>query len=130
IATLNDWTRVEGNVEYSRPIQLTIQRGSTTFARPLVLSPAGWDYWITEPGLVLLTALGIQGIALVVALVIVWRRPADPMAVLGAWTLFTTAVYTIGVPYRFAAVWRGLPVGVGAVLWIPYVSGQAAAAVL
>ena len=61
IATFNDWTRVEGNVEYNRPIQLTIQRGSTTFARPLVLSPAGWDYWITEPGLVLLTALGIQG---------------------------------------------------------------------
>jgi hypothetical protein len=44
--------------------------------------------------------------------------------------LATLALSTFVPPYRIAAVWRDLPVSLGAVMWAPYVSGLAVAAVL
>ena len=130
IERMADWTEVDQNIEFGRPIHLTVQRDSQTMDRVLALSRARWRYWTTEPGLLMLAVLGIQCVALVVAVVIVLRRPDDGVALLGAWALATAAVYTIVPPFRFAALWRAWPTGLGAVLWAPYISSQAVPAVL
>src|SRR4051812_2197103 len=125
-----DWAFVEATLAFRHPLRLTIQRGSEILDRTLVLSRAGWRFWGTTPGAVLVITLVIQLVALILATVVVVRRPTDPVALLGAWALFTAAVYVIVLPYRFASVWRELPVALGALVWPPFVCGQAAAAVL
>ena len=130
IHSVADWSVVDQNVEFARPIHLTVQRDSRTLDRVLALPRAGWNYWTTEPGLLMLAVLGVQCVALIVAVVIVFKRPDDRLALLGAWALATAAVYTIVPPSRFAAVWRALPTGLGAALWAPYISSQIVPAVL
>jgi tRNA A-37 threonylcarbamoyl transferase component Bud32 len=130
IESAADWALIDQNIEFGRPIHLTVDRGHRTLDRVLALSRAGWVYWTTEPGMLLLAALSVQCVALVVAVVIALKRPDDRIALLGAWALGTAAVYTVVPPARFAAVWRALPTGVGAMLWVPYISSLSAPAVL
>ena len=130
IRNVGDWTIVDENVEFERPIHLTVQRGRETLDRTLALGRARWTYWQTEPGIVMLGVLGVQLVALGLAFVIVLKRPGDHLALLGAWSLATVAVYTIVPPYRFGAVWRSLPTVVGALMWAPHASNHAVAAVL
>ena len=126
----DDWAVIEATLGFSVPLRLTIRRGSDTLERTLVLARAGWQFWATAPGVVLLITLTVQFVALMLAAVIIARRPTDSVAVLGAWALLTVSVYVIVLPYRFAAVWRELPLAVGGLLWLPFACGQAAAAVL
>jgi len=130
IRTVADWTIVDDNVEFGRPIQLNVLRDGATVPMTLTLGRAPWGYWKTEPGIILLGVLGVQLVALGFALVIVLRRPDDGVALLGAWALATVAVYTIVPPYRIGVVWRSLPIVPGALLWAPYTSSHAVAAVL
>jgi tRNA A-37 threonylcarbamoyl transferase component Bud32 len=130
IRTAADWTLVDEMVEFDRPIALSVVRGGVTLPLALMLRPAPWSYWKTEPGIVLLGVLAVQLAALGFALVIALRRPDDHVAVLGAWALASVAVYTLVSPYRIAAVWRSLPLMAGILLWAPYLSSLAVAAVL
>ena len=128
--TVADWTTVDDTIEFGRPIPLRVLRNGRISDVTLTLRPALWTYWKTEPGVILLAVLGMQLVALALALLIVVRRPDDRIALLGAWALATVAVYTIVPPYRITAVWRSLPAAVGALMWAPYVSSLAVAAVL
>jgi sigma-B regulation protein RsbU (phosphoserine phosphatase) len=130
IASVADWTIVDGNVEFGRPIHLRVRRGADALAVALTLAPAPWRYFKTEPGAILLGVLGLQLVALAFGVLIVVRRPDDPIALLGAWALATVAVYTIVPPYRIGAVWRHLPAVAGVLIWPPYISSLAVAAVL
>jgi hypothetical protein len=80
--------------------------------------------------MVMASVLLVQSLALFLALLIVLKRPDDRLAWLGAWVLATVAVFTIVPPCRIAAVWRGLPSPLAALMWVPYLSSHAAAAVL
>ena len=130
IRSVEDWTIVDGTVEFGRPIHLRVLRRGEPFLFTLSLAPAPWSYWKTEPGVILLGVLGLQLVALGFAVLIVTRRPDDRVALLGAWSLATVAVYTIVPPYRIGAVWRHLPSVVGLLMWAPYISSLAVAAVL
>ena len=114
LQNLADWSVVDQNVEFGRPMHLTVWRHNRTLDLVLDVPRASWNYWKTEPGLLMLAVLAVQCVALVVAVVIVLKRPDDRVALLGAWALATAAVYTIVPPARFAAVWRVLPIGLGA----------------
>jgi hypothetical protein len=56
------------------------------------------------------------------ALLLVWRRPGEPAALLGAWGLGTLATASDVPREGMAAAWRALPTPVAAILWIPFAS--------
>jgi len=71
----------------------------------------------------------IQVVTLVLALIVVLKRPRDPVALIGGLLLATIGVFKIVRPWRIAAVWRDLPPVIGALLWLPHVSDVAAGAI-
>ena len=88
------------------------------------------DYWLTRTGATLIGFRLAQLMPLMAGLFIAWRRPRDPRALAASWFLLTCAVFTIALPYRLAIVWRGLPVPIRELLWIPYASGLTIAPIL
>jgi hypothetical protein len=124
-----DWTVVDSNVMFDRPIALSLQRNGQPVAASIVLRQGSWSFLRTGLGLFILATLGVQLVALILALVIVLKRPDDAVARAGAWLLATVGVFKIVLPGRIAAVWRDLPVAVSALFWLPHVSDVAAAAV-
>jgi hypothetical protein len=56
--------------------------------------------------------------SLFLGLLVAFRRPRDPKAMMGAWVLLTAAV-TFGFPDGWAATWRHMPVFLSSFLWIP-----------
>ena len=59
--------------------------------------------------------------SLFLGLLVAFRRPRDPKAMMGAWVLATAAV-AFGFPGGWAATWRHLPVFLSSFLWIPGLS--------
>ena len=130
IHSVQDWTVVDVHVVFDRPIALGVGRGDRVLQTSLTLPRAPWSYWETGPGIFLLLTLSVQFLALLLALVIVLKRPDDAIARTGAWALATVGVFKIVLPGRIGAVWRELPGLVTVLLWIPHVSDFAVAAVL
>ena len=129
-----DWISVEMNLRTGEPLRLEIERGDASPDARQTVSfvprQTTWRYWATGPGITLLIARLVQLITLGLALVVAFRRPFDPAARVGAWTLATIAVYSITWEYQLAADWRALPLPIGLVLWVPFVSSLAIAAVV
>jgi hypothetical protein len=129
IRTVFDWTVVDSNVIFDRPIALQLDRNGSPVAASLVVPQGPWSFLRTGSGVFILVTLGIQFVTLALALVIVLKRPADPVARVGALLLATIGVFKIVLPSRIAAVWHGLPAAVGALFWLPHVSDVAAGAI-
>ena len=125
-----DWMSVEMNLRTGEPLRLEIERAGTRQAASLAPRRTTWRYWVTGPGITLLIARLVQLITLGLALVVAFRRPFDPAARTGAWTLATIAVYSITWEYQLASHWRALPLLAGLFLWIPFASSLAIAAVV
>lgn len=130
IRSIRDLEVIDGHVTFDRPTRFTVLRGGQSIDVDVTLGPVAWSYWKTEPGIVLLVVLSVQLISLVLAAVVVLKRPDDTGALIGAWALATMGVFKIVLPYRYAAVWRAALPGIGVVLCIPHLSGSAASAVL
>jgi hypothetical protein len=130
LRTRLDWTSVEMNLRAGQPLRLDVERGSSALTVVLMPERATWRYWTTGPGLTLLMARLVQLVTLVLALVVAFRRPFDPAARAGAWVLATIAVYSITWQFELAARWRALPSLVGLLLWLPFASSLALAAVV
>ena len=79
-----DWTVVDSNVMFDRPIALSLQRNGQPVAASAVLRQGSWSFLRTGPGLFILATLGIQLVSLVLALVIVLKRPDDAVAPSGS----------------------------------------------
>ena len=65
---------------------------------------------------------------LLVALLVAVKRPRDATALVGSAFLATIGVFSVTLPYRFASVWRALPLIASVPLWIPFMSSVAIAA--
>jgi hypothetical protein len=105
------------------PVELQVERdGHQVCAR---LGPASWSQNHPLDSRMVFVFLSLRLPALTMALLLVWRRPRDPRALVGAWLMATLATATDVPREGMAAVWRGLPGPVAAVLWIPYLSGLA-----
>jgi len=50
-------------------------------------------------------------------LIIAFRRPYDPIALIGAWLLASVVFAMVFLSYGWAAVWRHLPTPLGLSLW-------------
>jgi eukaryotic-like serine/threonine-protein kinase len=125
-----DWQAVTANYELDRPMIVDIVRGAQHLQASLKI---GWEsgrYWGSREGVSMLVVLAAQLFTLVLALVISFKRPRDRVARLGAWLLASAGVFSVVLPYRVAAVWRALPLPVGALLWFPFVSSVVVPALL
>ena len=128
IRTVFDWTVVDANVVFDRPIALDIERNGSPVAASVTLRQGPWSFLRTGSGVFILVTLGIQFVTLVLALIIVLKRPHDPVAIVGGLLLATIGVFKIVLPSRIAAVWRDLPAAAGALFWLPHASDVAAGA--
>jgi tRNA A-37 threonylcarbamoyl transferase component Bud32 len=123
------WDRVAMNMAIGQPLQVAVVRDGRRIETTIVLERDA-RHWRTGEGLSLMTIRAAQLVTLVLGLVIGFKRPRALTARLGAWLLLTAGVFCVALPYRFAAVWRGLPLALGSVLWIPYLSTLAIPAIL
>jgi membrane-associated protease RseP (regulator of RpoE activity) len=125
-----EWMFIDANLEIGRPLPLVIERGTQRIVAPLTLRRAPWNHWLSQEGWLLLCVRTVQLVSLILGFVIALKRPFDPMARLGVWLLATVGVFCVVLPSRIAVVWRDLPVLPGALLWLPYLSALAFAALL
>ena len=80
--------------------------------------------------MILLGVLGLQLAALAFGVLIVVRRPDDRIALLGAWALATVGVTPSCRRTASAPCGGHLPAALGVLMWAPYISSLAVAAVL
>lgn len=105
------------------PNRMVVRRGTSEVELTLILEPAPRSFWRTRAGSILLIVRIAQFLMLLSGLLILARRPRDPVALTASWFLLTCAIFTIALPWRLATVWRGLPAPLGALLLIPHASG-------
>jgi hypothetical protein len=125
-----DWLSVEMNLRVGQPVRLEVTRDSERHVVALVLRGASASYWATPAGVTLLSSRVVQFVTLALAIVIAFRRPFDPPALIGSWLLASLAIYSIVLPYQIAAIWRTLPAIAGYALWIAFASSLATPAIL
>jgi len=130
IRSVLDWTVVYTNLEFDRPIALQVERDGQGVETAIVVGKAPWSNLRSGPGLFILVVLASQFVTLVLALVIVLKRPDDSVARLGAWVLASIGVFRIVLPNRIGAVWRDLPAPADLLFWLPHASDVFAAGVL
>jgi len=124
-----DWNALLANVEVGRPLTLTIERGGARRVASMTLAWEGWSDANLHEGLARVGVRAVQSVTLLLALVVVFKRPGDAVARICAWVLATFAVFSVFWQYRLAAVWRGLG-WLGAPLWLPFLSSVATGAIV
>ncbi len=113
-----DWSAVNANLEVGRPLDWQVQRGEKRLLVQITPGEATWANRLAHEYLGYST-LKLIGFAL--GFFIAFRRPADPVAKLGAWFIITSSI-AFGLPNGWAVAWRQVPVVVQAFLWIPEIS--------
>jgi len=119
-----DWQMVDSNTQVGRPQRWEIMRGERRLEvqvarkrrQPSVKELAHTNLLVTLASFLL-------------SLFIVFRRPYDPVARLGAWFIATASI-AFDLFGGWAATWRHLPTVVGALLWIPQLSRFVAEGIL
>ena len=117
------WGALGSNYRIGVAMPVIVERNGVRVNLSILLPPESADYWLTRTGATLIFFRLAQLMPLMASLFIVWRRPRDPRALAAAWFLATCAAFTIALPYRFATVWRGMPILLRELFWIPYFSG-------
>lgn len=125
-----DWVAVTTNVQFDRPIVLDVRRAGVPARATLVLHHVAWTYWTTREALDLLLARAVQLVSLALGLLVLFRRPGDADARIGAWLLGAVSVFCVVLPFRIAAVWRSLWAPIGFALWLPFASSLLVGALL
>jgi hypothetical protein len=112
------WYIAFSNFEAGRPVLIEVERQGKPVKLTLSmarLSPRDlrWLDW---------QVLGAAVFTFVLALVIGFRRPQDPVARIGAWMLAAIAIDMVGGGYGWAAIWRNQPGALGLFLWPTIIS--------
>lgn len=117
-----DWLALRSNFEVGRPRILEIDREGKRVQVPLTLDRVSWRAKDARDWMASLMAIFAGNGMLLLAFVIAFSRPRDPVARVGAWLLATVAAFNPAEFYGTAAVWRHLPTPLGGLLWIPQLS--------
>jgi hypothetical protein len=125
-----DRAAFDSRLRFDQPLDVRIRRDGAELDAVLNVQRADASIWRTQSGVVLGIMRTAQLAMLLLAVIIVWKRPHDAAACVGAWLLASLSVFCVVLPSRFSAVWHDLPGPLGAVLWLPYVSSMAAGAIL
>jgi hypothetical protein len=107
------WIVAYANFETGRAIPLTVEREGNQIELNVDLTPGSlrdldWAGW---------QVIGGQVFTLILALLIAFRRPLDPIARLSAWTLTSSVFSMVGLALGWASVWRHLPTPLAILLW-------------
>jgi tRNA A-37 threonylcarbamoyl transferase component Bud32 len=129
IRNAHDREAICANTEIGRPERWEISRANERLQLTLTFPRPSWRERLSAfrhgglefPAFILTS--------LVLALIIAFRRPYDPVARMGACVLATAAV-TFGFPDGWAVTWRHLPGWLGLFLWIPEISRFVSDAIL
>lgn len=116
------WGALGANYQIDIAMPVVVERNGERLHLEMLLPPGSPGYWLTRTGATLLLFRLAQLVTLLSGLFIVWRRPRDPSALAAALFLLACVVFVIALPARVAIVWRGLPVPIRELLWIPYAS--------
>jgi eukaryotic-like serine/threonine-protein kinase len=122
VASRLDLIAADANLEPGAPLRLTLARGGMLVAATVDLGPISWRHTLTREGVPLLVTRLAQLATLAVAIFIAFRRPRDADALAAAWLLGTVAIASLTLPYHFAAVWRALPVPLGALVFAGFLN--------
>ena len=125
-----DWQLAETNLRSGQAVEVEIEREGVLQTVTFSLDRMPWRDRLTTVEATLAGIRSVQLVTLVLAVAVALRRPFDLSARVGAWLLATVGVYSVVLPFGFAANWRALPVVVGLVLWLPFLSSLAIGAVL
>ena len=117
-----DWMALTGNWEAGKPAPLEMERGADRVRLELNLGASAWSGWGASAVLSAALLWGVRLATLATAMLIAFRRPHVPLALVGAWFLAAASVSLAVVPNGMAATWRGLPTLTGAPLWPPALS--------
>ncbi len=116
-----NWDMAAVTFEVGRPLRLDIDREG----RPIEVSMIPQRRLSGELRLPLALLLaGTDLLTLVIAFVVAFRRPHDLVARIGAWFLASAAIFIFPPVPGIGAAWRHLPVPLGALLWIAFLSGS------
>jgi len=117
------WTAAEAAESASGPMSTA---ALDAFNVLLPLQAASFD--LNRDG-VLFSIRLVQLITLVMAVTVAFRRPKDPLALLGAWAMATAGVVSVVLPAGWAWAWRAIPAPLAVPLWFPFVTSLGAGAV-
>jgi tRNA A-37 threonylcarbamoyl transferase component Bud32 len=123
IVESNSWGGLGANFEIGVPMPVVVERHGVRTHLSMTLPPESSRYWLTRVGLTLLAVRTAELITLLAGVLIVWRRPRDPIALAASWFLLSCVAFAISMPNRYAIAWRGFPTPIRELLWIPYASG-------
>lgn len=125
-----DWVAVANNVRFEVPLALDVLRQERHVRLALSLGRAPRARWTSREGIDLLVVRLVQLASIALGCLILMRRPDDRVARLGGWLLASVGVFCVVLPFRIAAIWRGLWWPLGAALWLPFVSSLLLGALL
>jgi hypothetical protein len=116
-----DWIAVIANIDFDRPVPLTVERSGARASAAAVFHPTPLSFWRSPQGVSIVAIRAVQLVTLLLAVAIA-IRPTGVTGQLGALFLATIGVFCLALPYRFATIWRSVPVGVSALFWFPMLS--------
>jgi tRNA A-37 threonylcarbamoyl transferase component Bud32 len=118
VRNVRDWNAVDANSWVGRPSRWVVSRNGERITLEIV--PKALDFRSKlAMGYLQLLPLILTGFFL--GLLIAWKRPDDPVALIGAWFIIT-ASNAFGLPAGWAVLWRELPRLLQLLLWIPQLS--------
>ena len=120
-----DWDAYEANLVSSGPVTFEVTRGDRPLSATLTLPRVSENRRLTSAGATLTAARSGQFVTLLLALLVIFLGPSNRTTRTCAWLLASVAVFSVTLPYGFAAYWRELPRPAGLLLWLPHVSSLA-----
>jgi tRNA A-37 threonylcarbamoyl transferase component Bud32 len=115
---VRDWTESTGNSQAGRSQRWVVSRGGDRVTLEIVPVGVTVQSKLAEGYVQYLILLLISSF---LGLLIGWKRPADPVARIGAWFMLTASI-AFGFPHGWAVPWRALPSALQLLLWIPQLS--------
>jgi GAF domain-containing protein len=113
-----EWNAGQANIPVGIPQEWLILRDGKELALHLTHPRATWENRLDHGYLILVVLLFV---CFLLGILIGYRRPADPAALIGSWFILT-ASQIYGLPIGWAVLWRQLPLAIQLILWIPEIS--------
>jgi eukaryotic-like serine/threonine-protein kinase len=113
-----DWNAGQMNIQVGRPQEWLILRDGEQLSLHLTNPRATWQNRLANSYLIHVVLIFV---CFVLGILIGYRRPGDPAALIGSWFILTAA-QAFGLPPGSAALWRQLPLAIQILLWIPEIS--------
>jgi tRNA A-37 threonylcarbamoyl transferase component Bud32 len=125
VASPLDFLMAKANVYAGRPWRLRLLRAGVAVDVAVPISGAAWRNSLTHARLTVLALRLVQLAILAVAMLIAFKRPRDPAALLASGVLAIVSISSVSLPDRFGSAWRSLPIPIGALVLLPFVAAGA-----